>query len=775
MTIFKTVSSKETATITLERLFKYIQEGRWRHLVERIRQATERGDKKEADRLKKKLAYVCFSGRFRNGSHAAECLEDYISFICLDYDDVDPADLEKLKQKAMMAESTLMAYITPSGRGLKIVVLTNATREQHAQAYAQVAEYYDQLLGIRCDSACKDISRGHFVSYDFYARFNQEAIPFEVEASAEKDQIREDDAPATAPPMENIPDCAGHPGINGQEFVLVALSLYPAAEGNRNTRLFHIACAARDRGLEAQEIVRGAVRYMADDTFDAHEIASIVKSAYSRKKSVLSRNQEKNADTKCTSQVQVLLSTKNSANEPDEEDEEPDGEELREHTPLFPASVYAQLPEFLSAVLKYTNDPREIDMLLLSVLTVVSALIPTTYGYYRNKRVWANFYTFVVAPAACGKGVMEYALTLCRVYLKSFADENQRLAKKYKKDCEAYEKYVRSRNKGDTVMERPEPPVYCHLQIPSTVSKSRFLLHLRDNGELGGFIFDLEADTMTVSNKQEFGNYFDYLRKIFHHEPVEDSYKTNVVPTYVFCPKASALIAGTPAQFYRFIPTPEDGMYSRVLTYTYTQQEVWKDVSPTDDEEEVERYFDQLAMRLNQMLLFLRSSTTRMKLTDEQWACLNLTYGSLLERELFSSRQHFQSSIKRYCLITYRICMILSSIEKATLRMDVKEITCSDRNFETALSIVTCCLEHNRLLITSYRDTDKDVPVLKDPNVMDRIFERMPNTFTAAQYLEVASTYEISRRKAFAVLKKSIGVFVKKLCKGVYQKLRKVH
>ncbi len=813
VTVFKTASSNETATITLERLFKYFQEGRWRNLVDRIRQAMKRGDKKTVDRLKKKLAYVCYSGQFRDGSHAAECLTEYIPYIVLDYDDVDPERLEVLKNKAMTLPGAVMVFNTPSGCGFKVVVLTNAIRAHHAQAYAMVAKYYDDQLEIRCDRSCKDISRGHFVSYDYYAQFNPDAKPFDVESHIKEAEEREASGSGGAPAGSsggifnatanaasggvvsvtsdavsgnasdktsgnpssnssgNTPTFQLPPNITADEFVRSSLVIFPAVEGERNTRLFRLACEAHHRGFAQEEIARAAIRQMSDDSFDAFEIINVVKSAYSRKDANMSRNREKNEDTKCQLSDQVSLHTKYTTSAPDEDDENPDGEELREHTPIFPESVYAHLPEFLLTALKYTSDSRERDMLLLAILTTTSALMPTTSGFYGKRRMYAYFYTFVVAPAACGKGVMDYALTLCKHFLKDISDENDRLEKKYNEECQAYEKYCKSRKKEGEELSRPEPPVYCFLHIPATVSKSRFLMHLRDNKERGAFIFDLEADTLTATGKVEYGNYFDYLRKISQHETIGDSFKINGKPNYVHCPKLAMLLAGTPAQLCRLIPTSEDGLYSRILFYTHRQQPVWKDVSPCDDEEEVERHFDALGMRLRQMLRFLASSPTRVTLSKAQWRRLNIVFGTLLAQEGISDRDDFQSSIKRYCLTTLRICMVLASLEKATMHMDVREVRCSEENFEAALSITTACLDHSRLLITSLSTSDKDLKELQNPNKMKAIFSRLPELFTLGQFLETAAFFEVQRRTAFKVLKRAIGLYVKKIKKGVYEKL----
>ncbi|MFQ6927503.1 MAG: hypothetical protein ACLRS8_04465 [Parabacteroides merdae] len=46
------------------------------------------------------------------------------------------------------------------------------------------------------------------------------------------------------------------------------------------------------------------------------------------------------------------------------------------------------------------------------------------------------------------------------------------------------------------------------------------LVHLRDNGNIGGLMADSEIDTILSASKQDYGMFDDLLRKAFHHEPV---------------------------------------------------------------------------------------------------------------------------------------------------------------------------------------------------------------------------------------------------------------
>lgn len=553
-------------------------------------------------------------------------------------------------------------------------------------------------------------------------------------------------------------------------FVDSYLTLYPANEGNRNNQLFRLSCEAHKRDIDSGTLQRAAVRRMACADFSEWEITQAVKSAYLRKVNPPA------SPTGSKGQIkgQSPLDLKKSTEETGAEDENAEGEELREKTPVFPDSIFSSLPDILHTGLKFVTGLRERDMLLLAMITVISSLLHRVTAYYAGKRYWANLYCFVVAAAASNKGVMENALALGKYYFKEVDETNGQLEKEFLKATETYEQAVRRKTRGkndESQPVRPEEPAYCYPQIPADISKSRLLIHQRDNKEKGGLMFDLEADTLSAAGKQDYGNFFDFLRKFFQHESTSASFKTNGKPIYVPCPRLAVLLAGTPAQFCRMIPYSENGLLSRFLLYTLRQTAEWQDVSPGESEEnEIETHFDRLAMRVNQAIHFLDSSPTHIRLTLQQWIKLNRTFSRLLKESILHEREDFQSCVKRHGLMTVRVCMVFTALEKASLHIAAAEIYCSDSHFEAALALVTCCLEHSRLLITSTQTLDKDVRELQNPNKAAEIFDSLPHEFTTADFAERALKKGLSATTAKRLLKNSIGLKINRIKRGVYKK-----
>ena len=139
--------------IEIKEIFEAIQNGKWKTEIESCR----------ID-LSKKKELPCFtpSGIFfkRNSSG----LEKYTGIICLDIDNVEYP--ESLKETCKSLPWIWAAFITPSGKGLKIIVQTTPELNGFSRLEAEVALAFYKLTGFLRDEKCKDLARVQFVSFD---------------------------------------------------------------------------------------------------------------------------------------------------------------------------------------------------------------------------------------------------------------------------------------------------------------------------------------------------------------------------------------------------------------------------------------------------------------------------------------------------------------------------------------------------------------------------------------------------------------------------------
>jgi hypothetical protein len=110
-----------------------------------------------------------------------------------------------------------------------------------------------------------------------------------------------------------------------------------------------------------------------------------------------------------------------------------------ENTPTIPKEVYENLPQFLNEGSSVFLTNREKDIFLTGALTVLSGCLPTVSGSYNGSKVYSNLYSFIVAPAASGKGVMSWAKVLGIAYHKHLREEFKTAYEEHEVSMKTYE------------------------------------------------------------------------------------------------------------------------------------------------------------------------------------------------------------------------------------------------------------------------------------------------------------------------------------------------
>ena len=137
------------------------------------------------------LPYVTLSGVFSYCSDA--CLVSHSGLLCIDLDGVE--DVEGLKQ-LLTADGhffTPLAFRSPSGNGVKWVIVIDLQKADHKTWFHAVRNYLlanYALTGKQVDSQCQNVSRACFLCHDPQAYVNLDVnepeLPFEPIAWAGK-------------------------------------------------------------------------------------------------------------------------------------------------------------------------------------------------------------------------------------------------------------------------------------------------------------------------------------------------------------------------------------------------------------------------------------------------------------------------------------------------------------------------------------------------------------------------------------------------------------
>lgn len=415
--------------------------------------------------------------------------------------------------------------------------------------------------------------------------------------------------------------------------------------------------------------------------------------------------------------------------------------QLKENKNLFfDNSIYKKLPPLLEHLTDLFKDLREKDVFLLSCITTLSNMFPKVSGRYNREDVDMNLFTFVVAPASAGKGVLKYAKILGLKLHEQLRTESKTAQHEF------------AQNKENSGIFLEQPPQKCFF-IPANSSSSAILKNLTDN-EGYGIIYETEADTLSETLGKEWGNFSDTLRKGFHGEAV--SFQRMGNREFVDIPSArfSVLLSGTPGQVKRLIPNPENGLFSRFIFYYFELDcTVFKNVFEDTDEvsipdqlkafgELLYEFYFKLKEREKEIVFVL--STEQQLIFQKTFSQWQIEYAEMVSIDMVGT-------IRRLGLITFRISMILSIARLIAEETLPNKIICLDQDFDTALKISDCLKDHAINIFKSFNKRDgldslshdlkrqyfKELPIEFNRDIANKVAEGLAIKLKSAEkYLE---------------------------------------
>ena len=189
VTIFKDVNTvNQGIHVSVETILKRIANSKYFELVDEIQRED---DKDKRNILKKKLPAICFSGTF--SKRADNAMIEHSGLICLDFDDFPSFDeMDEYRENLSKDKYTYAVFISPSGKGLKVLVKIPRDYENHRKYFNALEKYYDSPY---FDTSCKNESRVCYESSDpeIYVNTNSEEwtemADKEVEEIEKKEEI----------------------------------------------------------------------------------------------------------------------------------------------------------------------------------------------------------------------------------------------------------------------------------------------------------------------------------------------------------------------------------------------------------------------------------------------------------------------------------------------------------------------------------------------------------------------------------------------------------
>ena len=720
-----------------------IKSDKYQSEINSIRYALHKGDEKTADEIKSGLLGFTTSGTFGDSRTKANIVS-YSQILGLDFDHIPVTEINNLVTLINGCEYTFASFISPSGEGLKVFIKTNSNAEQHTTAYNQVANFYKELSGYDFDAKCKDITRLCFVSCDADLFINENATTFEV---------REEVKPLKSETQKEVKH-----DLTTDELLEKCLKFTEQKEqyynGNRNNFIFLFSCNANKFGIYEDDTLNYCINNF---DLEEREIKATVNSTY--------KNQS--ADfAKFAKFANMQSST--MANDISTENSFDNDEDCLKATPIIPQSVYENLPPILFESCQVFKEAREKDVFLTGALAIISGCLPNVSGLYSGSVVYPSLFSFILAPAASGKGALKFAKALADKYHdKTLAISNED-KKRYDESLAAY-KMLKAKGKLDEGQEMPQAPKFKVVFVPASTSNAKIIQHLECN-EGKGIICETEADTMGQAFKNDWGSYSDLLRKSFHHEKISKSIKTDAEYIEVNNPQLAVALSGTPKQVFNIISSAEDGLFSRFIFYVFKTDAVWLDPSPKGNPVNLTDYFTTQSKLVLKLVEFYETDEMILHLTDEQWAIFNPFFSSFLEQINTFVSEDALSVVKRLGLILYRFCMIFTAIRKFVTNEHHKEVYCLDIDFETALTLTKTYIQHSIIMFTNLPKQGEQGPFKSGQN-KKKFFDALPDKFQRKEAIEIGKKFDIGERSVGNFLKSCLGKYLEQPDYGNYRKI----
>ena len=699
------VSNKamDNTVVPIAQFVTAIRSDRWKEKVEEYRSLTARGDKRGAKFIKDLLPCLVVAGVCRGGHSKV----NFVSFSGYLMIDIDHYTGDILTLFAFLKEQpwSYAGWITISGNGMKLVVRVDAVtqHEYEKQAYPLVAAHIRKLIDFPVDMQCSDLTRTCYASYHpdaFCKEEGCEVYPWREEAEAQGMNVVETGADGEKKPVASSAQGMVH------AFLDAFIENHPYVPKHRHNFQLALGREARRYGMneeELKQLVELAVSNLAMPDCDGPEIRANILDAYKfAEEKGLETNRRKGFMGSWAHREPKLASPEDGQEGEEAEDV---NREIRLSAPFLPDWIFDRLPEIFRKGLEVAKDYRQRDMLLLGMFANISGCLPGVRLVYDDTDVYPHLFLAVIASAASGKGILAHAAKLAHDVQKMLDEENETRLREYEEAQILWEqertRALKEHRKPDMKL-KPEPVKLRTLVVPADISRTR-LIQLMSGSPQGVLLNVSEMDTIRTAVNAEYGRFDDLMRACFHHEMFGSDFKQDKKQFMVYCPKMAFCASGTPSQFYRLCPSPENGAYSRYLIYMAEQDTGFRRMEPNGERKNKDKVFRELSTQVLDVYRYLLARPTEVKLTPGQWDWHQSFFQSALQDVQLEGAESAVAVVFRHGLNTARLAMILTALRKYEAKWDFYEMKCTDEDFDIAMAIMEVLLHHSLTLSTSLR------------------------------------------------------------------------
>jgi hypothetical protein len=720
---------------------------------------------KEQDEYKiNYLPYAIFGGIFNERKDTGVIKES--GLVCIDIDNLP--DVTIVINELSNSILPVMYFVSPKGKGLKVVFVCNK-KYSFKENYSAYSRYLIQVVCIaesHIDKGCSNISRACILCHDYNVFFDSKRLTDQLHGltpvlddefftQTNKHVLEtviedsEENQTAIDPLFLNPTFCyqpfkLDYNKRNGdQSFITLCRIVSRDANefkiGNRHNWLVSLAVKCVLFGMEKEYALEHFKTF-----FSNHPAVVDTINPFDEKNDLI-----RVFDDVYLSHVEKFASWTDQ------------NEEWQ--TPFIPEYVYNKLPTFIKSMTGLFEE-RERDVFFLGTLTLLSACFPKVYGIYNNRRYHANLFLFVSAPAASGKGVLNWVRMLGSNIHQIFLDN-------YKAELANYEE-LEEEEKRDACK-----PALKKFFIPANNTSAKLMQSLEINNGMG-VVFDTEADTLSRANKSDHGNFSDIYRKAFEHETLECERKTNNEYFCINAPALSVIISGTKNQVKNLVNDLENGLTSRFMFYSFISNADWKDVFAVGEDHDSKIKSE--SVRLTEMVkpylfdyLDDPKDEIQFSFSENQQKQFNDWFSIKLGELDLVYGKDINASIYRMGTILFRMAMTLTivrNLENPSFNKTISNsLLCDDIDFEIAINVVDCLLHHTAAIFSQLKGKRHQ----RNHRPLKEVFyEKLPVEFNRENAMEVARIMQIPEKTAESYLARAIeSEILKRLKHNHYKKV----
>ncbi len=449
--------------------------------------------------------------------------------------------------------------------------------------------------------------------------------------------------------------------------------------------------------------------------------------------------------------------------------------------------IREDLPDMLHPIYDSQEGFVDKDKVLLGSITNIAGVIPqSVYGIYDGRKVFASVYLVIYGPYASSKGDLEAVKKLLASIKREMRIDFEEKMKEYEKQMAIWEATPKKERGPE-----PKMPEFTSPFISANSSSSAFYRALDANGGWG-IMFETEADTLTnMLTKSDYGDYTDLLRKCFHHETLAMVRVADKINIEIEQPRLSVMLTCTGSQLALLLPPGNvaNGLASRFLFYALPEAKVEFRNVFAQTEEPVEELFMRIGEELMPLYHELKErerNPLQFTLTKDQQTRFLEHFDALVKEQFAMLGNGIQGFIFRIALECFRYAMVLSLLrclsdwdKQDTIFLEMQRaIVCDDRDFNTAMTIIDCLVNHTARVYSVLASEDKDPfrSCTEKPSAQEaQYYKALPEgcEFRTMEAMDKAKDLGIPERTANRFLGNFINKYLvmRRVGHGIYEKL----